>query len=225
MSMRSEEQSPLDFDHRYKVYKRIIKLYNIQDDRWYEAINSRYKEELVYMCAQQKNVHGKILRKVLVSNVKVKKTKASVARWMNMGKSGKRDCRTCWGGARPLCYCWNTKSQGLPLAPNSSYCKRVPWIETDPFLSAFLEFWPQFVWITLEYKSCYPCSENCSYTHTRQTHTPWPPELCFFSMVFSVPVLLNILWMDTTQVNATMISFLYKVEMVSRNSFFFMDAP
>ena len=32
------------------------------------------------MCAQQKNVHGKILRKVLVSNVKVKKTKASVAR-------------------------------------------------------------------------------------------------------------------------------------------------
>lgn len=73
MSMRSEEQSPLDFDHRCKVYKQIIKLYNIQDDRWYEAINSRYKEELVYMCAQQKNVHGKILRKVLVSNVKVKK--------------------------------------------------------------------------------------------------------------------------------------------------------
>lgn len=84
--MRSEEQSPLDFDHRCKVYKQIIKLYNIQDDRWYEAINSRYKEELVYMCAQQKNVHGKILRKVLVSNVKVKKNRSQCCKVNEHGK-------------------------------------------------------------------------------------------------------------------------------------------
>lgn len=186
MSMRSEEQSPLDFDHRCKVYKQIIKLYNIQDDRWYEAINSRYKEELVYMCAQQKNVHGKILRKVLVSNVKVKKTKASVARWMNMGKIGKRDCRTCWGGARPLCYCWNTKSQGLPLAPNSSYCKRVPWIETDPFLSAFLD------WVLGP--SLYESPWNISpatlvlrtvHTHTHDRHTHHGLQNCVFFPWFS----------------------------------------
>lgn len=119
--------------------------------------------------------------KCLFPMLKLKKTEASVARWMNMGKIGKRDCRTCWGGARPLCYCWNTKSQGLPLAPNSSCCKRVPWIETDPFLSAFLD------WVLGP--SLYESPWNISpatlvlrtvHTHTHDRHTHHGLQNCVF---------------------------------------------
>lgn len=54
-------------------------------------------------------------RKMVIFNVQVKKVK-QVLQGDRTWESDERWCHTNWGWKWPFCYCWNPRTQGLPIS-------------------------------------------------------------------------------------------------------------